>query len=92
MSGFCRSRQAPGNQSSELDEDLIWKANGGGVHFWTPVGLRDYVFGDGRNAKCLKCFGGPEGIRTLDLFHAMEDQTHSLAVRTLKTNNLRFSR
>src|SRR5438128_1562817 len=25
--------------------------------------------GDG---KCLKRFGGPEGIRTLDLFHAME--------------------
>ena len=24
------------------------------------------------NAKCLKRFGGPEGIRTLDLFHAME--------------------
>ena len=22
--------------------------------------------------KCLNCFGGPEGIRTLDLFHAME--------------------
>jgi hypothetical protein len=22
--------------------------------------------------KCMKRFGGPEGIRTLDLFHAME--------------------
>ena len=25
-----------------------------------------------RATECLRCFGGPEGIRTLDLFHAME--------------------
>src|ERR1019366_10018529 len=39
---------------------------------WTPVGLRRTHLWLAGVAKCLKRFGGPEGIRTLDLFHAME--------------------
>ena len=35
---------------------------------WTPR-ARNLT---GQARKCLKRFGGPEGIRTLDLFHAME--------------------
>jgi len=32
--------------------------------------------------------GGPGRVRTVDLFHAMEDETYHLQVRTLKINNL----
>ena len=31
-----------------------------------------YLTSQATDAKYMKCFGGPEGIRTLDLFHAME--------------------
>ncbi len=32
--------------------------------------------------------GGPEGIRTLDLFHAMEAEGNNLRMVSLKTNSL----
>src|SRR5438132_1133918 len=40
--------------------------------FWTPAGLHGAALWLANSAKCLKGFGGPGRVRTVDLFHAME--------------------
>jgi hypothetical protein len=39
--------------------------------FGLQFGLRLVVLGRPKNAKSMKCFGGPGQIRTDDLFHAI---------------------
>ena len=44
---------------------------------WIPVGLHGQEVWRAEARNCLKSFVGPEGIRTLDLFHAMEGRGDS---------------
>ena len=44
---------------------------------WTPVGLHGRGGWRAEARKCLKGFGGPGRVRTVDLFHAMEAQATS---------------
>ena len=38
---------------------------------WTPVGLHGRGIWRAEARKCLKSFGGPGRVRTVDLFHAI---------------------
>src|SRR5712692_10108896 len=48
----------------------------------------DYVLGWEGDGKCLKCFGGPGRVRTVDLFHAMEVKAYRLQTIGLKPKDL----
>jgi hypothetical protein len=44
----------------------------GQLEFGLHLDSNQYGLGSHDDRKSMKRFGGPEGIRTLDLFHAME--------------------
>ena len=44
---------------------------------WTPVGLHGRGVWRAEARKCLKGFGGPGRVRTVDLFHAMEARSQT---------------